>query len=403
MSDLMRVNVAKKSIDEYRNIVGTDKISEIKEKAKKMKGLKVLHFNSTQFGGGVAEMLHSLVPLMRDVGIDAEWKIMTAEDDFFEVTKAIHNGLQGMEIDLTEKMKKIYLETNEKNSDLDGYDIFIIHDPQPAAVIKFKKRGKWVWRSHIDTSKSNRKFVEFLKPYISKYDASIFTIKEFGNNMYNGKIFYIAPSIDPLSEKNRNLKEKDIKNVLNKYKIDTDKPIIIQVSRFDPWKDPMGVIDAYRIVKKKIPSQLILIGSMAKDDPEGLLYYKKTKKYAKNERDIILLTNLDDTEVNAFQRASDIVVQKSLREGFGLTVTEALLKGKPVVATRVGGIPLQIEDGENGFLVSNTRECAEKIAYLLKNEEKAEEIGQEAKKSVKDKFLITRHILDYLRLMEELM
>ena len=399
----MRVNIARKSIDEYKNIVGNEKISEIKEKTKGMKGLKVLHFNSTSFGGGVAEMLHSLVPLMKDIGIDAEWKVMDAEDDFFEVTKTIHNGLQGMEVDLTEKMKKIYLETNKKNSDLGDYDIFIIHDPQPVAVIKFKERGKWVWRCHIDTSKSNRKFVEFLKPYISEYDASIFTIKEFGNNIYDGKRFYIAPSIDPLSEKNRNLKEKDIENVLSKYKIDMDIPIITQVSRFDPWKDPMGVIEAYRYVKKKIPSQLILIGSMANDDPEGLYYYKKIKKYAKNERDIILLTNLDDIEVNAFQRASDIVVQKSLREGFGLTVTEAMWKEKPVVATKVGGIPLQIEDGKNGFLVNDTRECAEKIIYLLKNKEKAEEIGEKARKTVKDKFLITRHILDYLRLMEELM
>ncbi len=399
----MRVNVARKSIDEYKNIVGNDKISEIKEKAKGMKGLKVLHFNSTQFGGGVAEMLHSLVPLMRDVGIGAEWKVMNAEGDFFEVTKTIHNGLQGMELDLTEEMRKIYLETNKKNSDLGDYDIFIIHDPQPVAVIKFKEGGKWVWRSHIDTSKSNRKFVEFLKPYISKYDASIFTIKEFGNDIYNGKRFYIAPSIDPLSEKNRNLKEKDIKNVLNKYKIDTDIPIITQVSRFDPWKDPMGVIDAYRIVKKKIPSQLILIGSMANDDPEGSFYYRKTEKYTENEKEIHLLTNLDDTEVNAFQRASDIIVQKSLREGFGLTVTEAMWKEKPVVATKVGGIPLQIEDGKNGFLVNDTSECAEKIMYLLKNKEKAEEIGREARKTIKDKFLITRHILDYLRLMEELM
>ena len=399
----MRVNVARKSIDEYKNIVGNEKISEIKEKTKGMKGLKVLHFNSTSFGGGVAEMLHSLVPLMKDIGIDAEWKVMDAEDDFFEVTKTIHNGLQGMEVDLTEKMKKIYLETNKKNSDLGDYDIFIIHDPQPVAVIKFKERGKWVWRCHIDTSKSNRKFVEFLKPYISEYDASIFTIKEFGNNIYDGKRFYIAPSIDPLSEKNRNLKEKDIENVLSKYKIDMDIPIITQVSRFDPWKDPMGVIEAYRYVKKKIPSQLILIGSMANDDPEGLYYYKKIKKYAKNERDIILLTNLDDIEVNAFQRASDIVVQKSLREGFGLTVTEAMWKEKPVVATKVGGIPLQIEDGKNGFLVNDTRECAEKIIYLLQNKEKAEEIGEKARKTVKDKFLITRHILDYLRLMEELM
>ncbi len=399
----MRVNIARKSIDEYKNIVGNEKISEIKEKTKGMKGLKVLHFNSTSFGGGVAEMLHSLVPLMKDIGIDAEWKVMDAEDDFFEVTKTIHNGLQGMEVDLTEKMKKIYLETNKKNSDLGDYDIFIIHDPQPVAVIKFKERGKWVWRCHIDTSKSNRKFVEFLKPYISEYDASIFTIKEFGNNIYDGKRFYIAPSIDPLSEKNRNLKEKDIENVLSKYKIDMDIPIITQVSRFDPWKDPMGVIEAYRYVKKKIPSQLILIGSMANDDPEGLYYYKKIKKYAKNERDIILLTNLDDAEVNAFQRASDIIVQKSLREGFGLTVTEAMWKGKPVVATKVGGIPLQIEDGKNGFLVNDTRECAEKIIYLLKNKEKAEEIGEKARKTVKDKFLITRHILDYLRLMEELM
>jgi trehalose synthase len=398
----MRVKLAKKDLSEYRDIIGNEKISEIKKKAHEMRGLDVLHFNSTSFGGGVAEMLHSIVPLMGDVGLDAEWKTMNGEDTFFEVTKTLHNGLQGMQIDLTEAMKKTYRETNRRNGDFGDHDVVVIHDPQPAAIITSRKEGKWIWRCHIDTSQSNQQFVKFMKPYISQYNASIFTLKEYANGIYGGKRFYIPPSIDPLSDKNRDLTENERERILAAYGIDTDTPILLQVSRFDPWKDPLGVIDAYRIVRKRFSSQLVLIGSMAQDDPEGVQYYEKTKKYVRREKDIHLLTNLDAVEVNAFQRAAAVVIQKSVREGFGLTVTEALWKEKPVVATRVGGIPLQIDDGHNGFLVESTKECAEKILYLIKNSQKAKEIGEKAKETVRDKFLVTRHLHDYLLTMEAL-
>jgi trehalose synthase len=281
----------------------------------------------------------------------------------------------------------------------------VIHDNQPAAVIGSvrAKTGKWIWRCHIDLSRPNQAFIDFLMPSLLEYDALIFTMERFVQEPLNRKrVFIIPPSIDPLSPKNKYIPESLTLSTLSRYDIDADKPIIIQVGRFDPWKDPLGVIDVYRLVKKKIPSvQLLLIGSMAKDDPEGWSYYEKTARHAGEDYDIHLLTDLNgvgDIEVNAFQRAANVVLQKSTREGFGLSVTEALWKGVPVIGDNVGGIPLQVIDGETGFLVDSTEKAAEKTVYLLEHRDLAQELGKKGRDHVLKNFLITRHLEDYLKL-----
>jgi trehalose synthase len=399
------------SLDKYATVVGDKKISEIRSLADKLAGKTVCHVNSTSFGGGVAEILHRLVPLMQDAGLKAEWKVIKASDEFFNVTKALHNGLQGMKIPLTGQMKKTYLEYNEMNAQkLDlHHEFVVIHDSQPAAVIsQYKVRiGKWIWRCHIDLSNPNPEFINFLIPIIYQYDSLIFTLEKYAPEpLKSRKVVTIPPSIDPLSDKNKPLPDDLILSLLEKYGIDSERPIITQVSRFDPWKDPLGVIDVYRIVKKKIPDvQLLLIASMAKDDPEGWTYYEKTARHAAEDFDIHLLTDLKgvgDVQVNAFQRASDVILQKSTREGFGLSVTEALWKQVPVVGGNVGGIPLQIINGENGFLVSSIEEAAEKTLYLLKNPKEAKKMGAKGKEHVLKNFLITRHLEDYLKLFNSL-
>jgi len=395
------------SIDKYASIVGEQKISEIREIAAKLAGKSVCHINSTSFGGGVAEILHRLVPLMQDVGLKADWRLLQGSDEFFNVTKAFHNGLQGMDIPLTDEMKKIYLENNEANARMleVHHEFVVVHDSQPAAILNYQKSkaGKWVWRCHIDLSKPNPAFTGFIVPIVSRYDSLIFTMNQYvPESLKPRKVAIIPPSIDPLSDKNKPLSEDVIFSKLAKYDIDPERPIITQVSRFDPWKDPLGVIDAYRMVKKEIPNvQLLLIASMAKDDPEGWNYYEKTARHAGDDRDIHLLTDLKgvgDIEVNAFQRASNVVLQKSTREGFGLTVTEALWKEVPVIGGNVGGIPLQIIHGENGFLVNNVQETAEKTLYLLKHPTEAKKMGAKGKEHILKNFLITRHLEDYLKL-----
>jgi len=395
------------SIDKYASIVGEQKISEIREIAAKLAGKSVCHINSTSFGGGVAEILHRLVPLMQDVGLKADWRLLQGSDEFFNVTKAFHNGLQGMDIPLTDEMKKIYLENNEANARMleVHHEFVVVHDSQPAAILNYQKSkaGKWVWRCHIDLSKPNPAFTGFIVPIVSRYDSLIFTMNQYvPESLKPRKVAIIPPSIDPLSDKNKPLSEDIIFSKLAKYDIDPERPIITQVSRFDPWKDPLGVIDAYRMVKKEIPNvQLLLIASMAKDDPEGWNYYEKTARHAGDDRDIHLLTDLKgvgDIEVNAFQRASNVVLQKSTREGFGLTVTEALWKEVPVIGGNVGGIPLQIIHGENGFLVNNVQETAEKTLYLLKHPTEAKKMGAKGKEHILKSFLITRHLEDYLKL-----
>jgi trehalose synthase len=349
---------------------------------------------------------------MHDVGLDAQWKVIEGSNKFFDVTKTIHNALQGMKKPLTEELKNTYLRRNEANAgqmELD-HDYVVIHDPQPLALISYyrKRRGKWIWRCHIDLSQPNQEFLNFLTPFMRLYDASIFTMKKFVSSFLKLKgVTIIPPSIDPLSDKNKPLPDATILSVLNKYEVDPEKPIITQVARFDPWKDPLGVIDVYRLVKKKIPDiQLLLIGSMASDDPEGWIHFEKTARYAGADYDIHLLTDLvgvHDIEVNAFQRASDVVLQKSLREGFGLSISEALWKRVPVIGANVGGIPLQVIPNVTGFLVNNVEEAAEKTIYLLKHPEIAKRMGERGREHVRKNFLITRHLEDYLKLFIHLL
>ena len=409
MSEVIRLGEVQ--LKDYAEIVGEKEVDYIKTLADELTGRSVTHINSCAFGGGVAEILYNMVPLMRDVGIDAQWKVIKGSDEFFNVTKKFHNALQGMDIELSGEMKEIYMRHNSMNSELLSLDndYVIIHDPQPAAMIQiYRKRfGKWIWRCHIDLSAANMAFWSFLKTYIQQYDAAIFSMQKYVKpGIESLKIAIIPPSIDPLSDKNKILSESQILRILEKYDVDPDRPIITQVARFDPWKDPLGVIDVYRIVKRWLPeAQLLLISSMAHDDPEGWIYYEKTARYSGEDYDIHFLTNLvgvGDLEVNAFQRASDVVLQKSIREGFGLSVTEALWKGVPVVGGNVGGIPLQVIDGETGFLVNIVEEAAEKTIYLLKHPEEAKSMGEKGRGHVLRNFLITRHLGDYLKLLSHL-
>ena len=400
-----------KSLNDYIDIIGKEEIESIKKLALPLKGKKVVHINATSFGGGVAEILSALVPLMQDVGIDAEWQVIQGTDDFFNVTKSIHNGLQGMDVPFTKEMKEIFLKNNQLNEKLfEGeYDFVVIHDPQPVAILNYRqeKKGKWIWRFHIDPTSSQEKIWQFIRPFIEKHDAAIFTLKEYAkDNLKLKNIAIISPAIDPLSPKNMDLDQEEIENIVAKYKVDPDRPIITQVSRFDPWKDPLGVIDMYRMVKREVKDvQLVLIASMANDDPEGWEYYEKTARHAGEDYDIHLLSNLNgvgNLEVNVFQRASDVIIQKSLREGFGLVITEALWKGKPVVAANVGGIPLQVDNRRTGYLVGDISECAERVIHLLKDSEIANKMGTSGKEYVRKNFLITRLLKDYLNLFNNL-
>jgi trehalose synthase len=409
---LEKVTLAEKKLGAYEQIIGAAKIEEIKRLAEPLKGARVLHINATAFGGGVAEILHTLVPLMRDVGMDAEWQVIHGADEFFNVTKAFHNALQGAAIPLTDEMRAIYNRYNQENAkNLEGeYDFIIAHDPQPAALRHFHGKGggrHWILRIHIDTSTPNLQVWEFLRPYLSLYDAGIFTMEQY---VYGGLDFphlaIIPPCIDPLSTKNTGLSMEDAKAILKRYGIDLTRPLVTQVSRFDPWKDPLGVIDAYKMVKVEMPEvQLALVGSMASDDPEGWEYYDRTIRHVGEDFDVFVLHNfhgVGNVEVNAFQMASDVVVQKSTREGFGLVVAEAMWKGRPVIGGNVGGIPLQIIDGQNGFLVNNILECADRIYQVLQNPGLREEMGAYGREHIRQNYLITKQLKDYLALFSTL-
>ena len=329
-----------KRIEDYVHIVGRDEVEAIEELAERVKGASVVHINSTAYGGGVAEILKNLIPLAQSVGLRAEWRVMKAPPQFFNVTKAIHHGLQGnMTIEISDEMKKTYLKVNDENASLlePSGDVVVVHDYQPLPLINHRRGDKWVWRCHIDTSKPNPRVWSFIKPFVLKYDAAVFSLERYiPRDLVGIKVFVSHPSIDPLSDKNKLLSLSEVEKVLNRFDVDPDRPIIGQVARFDPWKDPLGVIDAYRLAREKIPElQLLLVGSFAHDDPEGVEWYKKTVEYASSMRDVHILTNIDgveDLEVNAFQRSFTVGLQLSTKEGFGLAVTEALWKGVPVVA-----------------------------------------------------------------------
>lgn len=388
-------------------------IEAIREDAAKLSGARVLHINATAYGGGVAEILHSMVPLMRDIGLQCDWKVLGGSDEFFNVTKAMHNALQGKDHPWRPQDLEIWVNQNRMNAEgWQDYDFIFVHDPQPAPLLYVLRDmganpvGKWIWRCHIDLTNAQQQAWEMLRPFVEEYDGSIWTMRQYVREGVPERHLKIAPpAIDPLSHKNDPMGELQVLGVLERYGVDPERPILTQVSRFDPWKDPLGVIEAYRIVTKEFPdAQLVLVGSMAHDDPEGWEWYEKVIRRAGEDWDVKILTNMNgvgNLEVNAFQHASDVVIQKSLREGFGLVVAEGLWKGKPVVGGNVGGIPLQIIDGESGYLVDTVEACAERTMDLLRNPDKAKEMGERGREHVRDNFLITRYLHDYVRMMSE--
>lgn len=413
---LASVPVMQKSLREYEPFVGEETIARLRALAAPLQGARVLHINATAFGGGVAELLATLVPLLNDTGLVADWQVIRGNDQFFNVTKAMHNALQGMYIDWTPDMFDLWQRTNQMNAELldRNYDFVVVHDPQPAGLLHYytgldgrQKTGYWIWRCHIDTTTAQLAIWDFIRPYLARYDAAVFTMQSYVKEDLHGPLIaIIPPAIDPLSPKNMDLSRETAEDVLRRYGIDTRRPIMLQVSRFDPWKDPFGVIDAYRLVKREIPGlQLVMVASMASDDPEGWSYYERTARRAGEDYDIHLLSNLNgvgNVEVNAFQRLSDVVLQKSLREGFGLVVAEALWKGKPVVGGNVGGIPLQVIDGQTGYLVGSVEECAERSLDLLQHPGRAAEMGRAGREHIRQNFLSTRNLERYLHLFHRL-
>jgi trehalose synthase len=411
-----RVNPGNKSLADYRSIIRRELYDEIVVLGESLRGRRVLHVSATSFGGGVAEILYTLVPLMRDVGLEAEWDIMFGSEPFFNVTKSFHNALQGAEYELTVEDRAIYEEYNRISAEAlqkagEDWDVILVHDPQPA-LLKYFSGGlspetNWIWRCHPDLSTPNREVLDYLVPHIADYDAQIYTMKDYTPpDVHLPGLTLIPPAIDPLSPKNMALSADDARYIVSQFGVDTEKPFMVQVSRFDPWKDPLGVIDAYRLVKEEVPEvQLVLIGSMAHDDPEGWDYWYKTVNYADGDRDIFLfsnLTNVGAIEVNAFQSIADVVIQKSIREGFGLVVTEALWKARPLVAARVGGIPMQV-DGGGGILIDTIPETAAACVKILKDPDFARQIGRQGKEHVREHFLSPRQLRDNLLLFARLL
>ncbi len=397
-------------LDDYSKFVGDDQIHRIFRQAHNLYGCRIIHINSTYTGGGVAEMLHSLVPLMNDAGLKADWRILRGSPDFFNITKKFHNALQGDSINLSPIKKSIYEQVNEDFSRFAelNHDAVIIHDPQPLPLIRYyRKEQPWIWRGHIDLSEPNSVLWEYLKSFILRYDLVIVSSKDYQKTDLPVDYRIFMPAIDPLSPKNVELSDRSIRRYMSKYNIPTDKPIISQISRFDKWKDPLGVLDVFKRVRARVDCRLVLCGSMASDDPEGIKIYQAVEREVGrmlHKRDVTLLVAENNFLVNMLQRASAVVIQKSLREGFGLTVTEALWKARPVVASSVGGIPLQIQDGENGFLLDpeDNRGFAEAVLQCLRNPERAREVGLKGREFVRENFLITRLILDYLQLLGEM-
>jgi len=399
------------SLESFRHIVPDETLAEIYARARGLYGKHIIHLNATYQGGGVAEILYSLVLLMNDVGVDAGWRILHGSQEFFETTKSFHNALQGAELNLSERRKRVYLQVNHnfsKFTHLD-HDCVIIHDPQPLALIRsYRKRQPWIWRCHIDLTDPHKELWDFLKGFLLKYDQTIFSSEKYFKKDLPVEQRLMFPAINPLSQKNKSISEKTILENVTKVGIPADKPIITQVSRLDPWKDPEGVINVFKLVKEKVDCRLVFCYNVASDDPEGLRMYNKVQRKADKllkSKDILFVVGNNEALVNAIQRFSSVVIQKSTREGFCLSVTEALWKGTPVVASNVGGIPIQIEDGKNGFLLEpkDTKGFADRIIHLLKNPDEAEAMGQKGTESVKEKFLITRLLSDYLYMLNAIM
>ncbi|MBN2009957.1 glycosyltransferase [candidate division KSB1 bacterium] len=386
------------SVEDYEQYVGAETIDRIMKKAKPLQDLHTVHVNSTYYGGGVAEILSSLVLLFNSVGIKTGWRIIQGSPDFFSITKKVHNALQGGEINLSELKREIYevaIQENAIRNHLD-HDMVIIHDPQPLAMIEhFRKRGPWIWRCHIDMSDPHAELWHYLVHYVEQYDGVILSLKEYKRKLKTPQIFF-QPAIDVFTIKNKELTDDEIQERLDHYDIPTDLPIVAQISRFDPWKDPKGVIEAFQIARKQVDATLVLVGNVATDDPEGHEVYESLLDCREDR--IIILSFQDSALVNALQRKADVIIQKSIKEGFGLTVAEAMWKGTAVIGGNVGGIRHQITDGENGFLVSSVQETADRIVQLLKDRELRERIGHAARENVRKRYLMTRLLEQYLDL-----
>ncbi|MGH9338416.1 MAG: glycosyltransferase [Acidobacteriota bacterium] len=403
----------------YSPITGATAIDHLRQLARLLKGIKVVHVNSTAVGGGVAEILAKLVPLEKEVGIEARWEVITGGAEFYQCTKSFHNALQGNQVHVPEKLLKVYEDTNAKNLEiledtLRDADMIFIHDPQPAPLLRFWRRNrkgarhkvtgqrpKWIWRCHIDASHPYGPVWKYLRQFILEYDASIFSLPDFAQTLPHPQ-YLIPPSIDPLSDKNMELDDDEVRSICGQFDLDLERPFVLQVSRFDRFKDPLGVIQAYNMVKRFLPAlQLVLAGGGAADDPEGEIVLKEVQAAASEDRDIHILMLPPDAHriINALQRGSQIVIQKSLREGFGLTVTEGMWKGKPVIGGDTGGIRLQVVNHHTGFLVSTPEGAALRIRYLFQNREKLQEMGDKAREFVREHFLITRQLREHLTLM----
>jgi trehalose synthase len=388
-------------ISQYHGIAPKGDLLLLQKLAGRLEKKKFLHINSTREGGGVAEILQRMVPLMREMGIDTRWETITGDAAFFGMTKKVHNALQGQAEDLSAEMWDYHLEVNRKNAetlDLEA-DAVLIHDPQPAPLIAFRKNGAWIWRCHIDVSTPQKETWNLMRRYLERYNAAIFSISGFAQPMRLAE-FIVPPSIDPVSEKNRELTPTEIQETAEKYRLPRDRPVLLQFSRFDRFKDPIGVIKAYRMVKKYNDCLLVLAGSPASDDPEGAAVLREVKEYAAGDPDIhvLLLPPFSDRDVNGLQRLAAVILQKSLKEGFGLTVSEAMWKAKPVIGGAVGGIPIQIVDGQTGFLVHSIDGAAFRIRQLLNNSDMGRRMGENAREYVRNNFLITRQVRDYLAL-----
>jgi trehalose synthase len=392
-------------LDDYARVAGEDAIEHLRQLTRPLKGMKVVHVNSTRVGGGVAEILHKLVPLSRELGIDARWEVISGDSEFYQCTKAIHNALQGTPTRIPEHLLNKYQRTNAENAEhlrgvLEDAEVVFIHDPQPAALIEHcpGRRGKWVWRCHIDASRPYRPVWKFIRRYAAQYDASVFSLASFAQALPNPE-YLIPPSIDPLSDKNIELPSEEIEAVYRRFGIDPLRPLVVQVSRFDRFKDPVGVIAAYRMAKSFLPGlQLVLAGGSAADDPEGEAVLAEVRLAAEDDSDIHVLSLPPDAHrtINALQRMADLVIQKSLKEGFGLTVTEGLWKGKPVIGGACGGIRLQVVDHHTGFLVSTPEGAALRMRYLLRQPKKIRTMGWKAREFVRENFLVTRQLREYL-------
>jgi trehalose synthase len=386
------------TVEDYEHLIGPEAVERILAKARRLRDLHVVHINSTYYGGGVAELLSSKTLLMNSIGIKTGWRVIQGSPDFFGVTKKMHNALQGGEIHLTERKMEIYEDVIYENSVRNhiDHDIVIVHDPQPLPMIRhYRKRGPWIWRCHLDMQRPDPVLWKRLVPIVERYDTVIFSLEEYRQNLATPQRFFM-PAIDPFEIKNRELTDDEIDERLSHYRIPNDLPLVVQISRFDRWKDPLGVVEAFKIARKSVDATLVLLGNVAVDDPEGPAVYESLLDC--QEERIIILSKQDTALVNALQRRAAVVLQKSLSEGFGLTVAEAHWKGTPVIGGRVGGIKHQIEDGINGFLVSSVSEAAERIVQLLRDGNLREKMGRRARESVRQRFLMTRLVENYLDL-----